>query len=326
MHPNSISNRLLGLGKTNSRVADIVDRVPPPEEGVSEDGKGAYGLREVHAEEGRDTRSLNLKNVVVSTDGEVVAGQSEGEVGQTVTLVALNGVLAVVGLLSTDLLVQELGDGGGEGNEGCAGVKNDTSVVHLSGLLAEGDGIEIDLPVGLAPQWDLGHLAGVVALVDSTEGSNRLLARVGVAEVEGENGLVKKTLVEHVVEGRNDLVDGDGVVAETHDAVEAAKGKGKTGLRCGLGKVLVLDLEVANLEDIVGDEAAELTGAVADLERGAVLLVGRRGRRVVLAVEVAGDRVALGRGNPEVGGSSVENDLEVLRRGTEGNLREVWCC
>jgi len=294
MHPNNISNHLLGLGETDSRVADIVNRIPPPEEGVSKDGKGTYGLREVHAEEGRDTRSLDLENVVVSTDGEVVASQSEGEVGQTVTLVALNGVLAVVGLLSTDLLVQELGDGGGKGNEGCTGVKDDTSVVHLSGLLAESDGIEINLPVGLASQWDLGQLAGVVALVNTTEGGNRLLTRVGVAEVEGENGLVKKTLVEHVVKGRNDLVDGDGVVAKTHDAVKAAKGEGKTGLRCGLGEVLVLDLEVANLEYIVGDETAELTGAVANLEGGTVLLVGRRSRRVVLAVKVAGDRVALG--------------------------------
>ena len=91
-----IAHRLLGLSKTNSRVADIVDRVPPPEERVSEDSKRTYGLGEVHAKERRDTRSLYFKNVVIGPDREVVAGQGEGEVGQTVTLVALNGVLAVV--------------------------------------------------------------------------------------------------------------------------------------------------------------------------------------------------------------------------------------
>ena len=291
--PTTFNDSLLGLGKTNSRVADIVDRVPPPEEGVTEDSKRTNGLGEVHAEESRDTRSLNLEDVVVGTDGEVVAGQGEGEVGQTVTLVALNGVLTVVRLLSTNLFVQELGDSGRKGNEGCSGVKDDTSVVHLSGLLAEGDGIKVDLPVGLAPQWDLGELARVVALIDTTESGNGLLTLVGVAEVEGEDGLVQQTLIEHVVEGRNDLVDGDGVVAKTHDTVEAAKGKGKAGLRGSLGKVLVLDLQVANLEDIVGNEAAELTRAVADLERGAVLLVGRGSRRVVLGVKVAGNGVAL---------------------------------
>jgi hypothetical protein len=40
-------------------------------------------------------------------------------------------------------------------------------------------------------------------------------------------------------------------------------------------------------------------------------------------VEVAGDGVALGGRNPEVGASSVEDDLEVLGRGTERDLREV---
>ena len=186
-------------------------------------------------------------------------------------------------------ILQKLGDGGGESNEGCAGVENDTSVVHLSSLLAKGDGIEINLPVGLAPQGDLGQLAGVVALVDAAKGSLRLLLLVGIAKVEGENRLVQKTLVEHVVEGRHDAVDTDGVVAKAHDAVEPAESKSETRLRGGLGKVLVLDLEVTNLEDIIGDEAAERTGSIADLELRAVLLVCRRRRRVVLGVEVAGD-------------------------------------
>lgn len=275
MHPN---HRSLGLGKTNSRVSDIVDRVPSPEEGVTENCKGTHGLGEVHAEESRDTRPLNLENVVVSTNSEVVAGQSKGKVGQTVTLVALNGVLTVIRLLSTDLLVQKLGDCGRKGNERCASVQDDTSVVHLGSLLTESDGVEVDLPVSLAPQRNLGKLAGVMALIDTTKGSNRLLALVGVAEVEGKDGLVQQALVEHVVERGHDLVDRDGVVAEAHNAIETTKGKGKAGLRGSFGEVLVLDLEVANLEDIVGDEATKLTRSVPNLERGTVLLISRRRR------------------------------------------------
>jgi hypothetical protein len=87
---------------------------------------------------------------------------------------------------------------------------------------------------------------------------------------------------------------------------------------------LTLDLEVADLEDIVGNEAAELTRAVANLELGAVLFVCRRRRRVVLGVEVAGDRIAAGRRNPEVRAAGVENDLEGLGRRAKGDLREVW--
>lgn len=186
-------------------------------------------------------------------------------------------------------ILQKLSDGGGKSNEGCAGIQDDTSVVHLSGLVAEGDGIKVNLPVGLAPQGNLGQLASVVALINTTKGSLGFLVLVGVAKVEGENRLVQKTLVEHVVEGRHDAVDTDGVVAKAHDAVEPAEGKSEARLRGGLGEVLVLHLEVANLEDIVGDEAAERAGSVADLELRAVLLVCRRRRRVVLGVEVAGD-------------------------------------
>lgn len=220
-------------------------------------------------------------------------------------------------------VLQKLGDGGGKSNERCTSVKDDTSVVHLGSLLAEGDGIEIDLPVGLAPQGNLGQFAGVVALVNTTKSGLGLLLLVGVAEVEGENRLVQKTLVEHVVERRHDAVDTDGVVAKAHDAVEPAEGESETRLRGSLGKVLVLHLEVTNLEDIVGDEAAERTRSVADLELRAVLLVCGRRRRVVLGVEVAGDRVALSRRNPEVGATGVKDNLERLGWRSKRDLRKV---
>jgi hypothetical protein len=61
-----------------------------------------------------------------------------------------------------------------------------------------------------------------------------------------------------------------------------------------------------------------------DLELGAVLLVSRGSGRVVLGVEVAGDAATLLGRNPEVGATSVENDLEALGRSTDGDLGEVW--
>jgi hypothetical protein len=99
------SETLLRLGQTNGVVANIVHRVPLPEESISENGKGSYGLGEVHTHESRDARSLDLKNVVESTDGKVMSSESKGEVGQTVTLVTLNSVLSVESLLGTNLLV-----------------------------------------------------------------------------------------------------------------------------------------------------------------------------------------------------------------------------
>lgn len=96
---------LLSLGKTNAGSAQVIDRVPLPEESITQNGERTHGLGEVHAHEGGDAGALNLKDVVERANGEVVAGQRKGEVGQTVALVAVNGVLAVERLLGTDLLV-----------------------------------------------------------------------------------------------------------------------------------------------------------------------------------------------------------------------------
>ena len=44
---------------------------------------------------------------------------------------------------------------------------------------------------------------------------------------------------------------------------------------------------------------------------------------IVLAMKVAGDGAALRRRDPKVGAAGVENDLERLRRGSDGDLGEV---
>ena len=171
------------------------------------------------------------------------------------------------------LHLQKLGNGGGKSDERSTGVQNDTSVVHLSSLIAKGDGIEVNLPVGLAPQWDLSELARVVTLINAAESGDRLLLLVGVSEIKGEDGLVQKSLVEHVIERRDNLVHADCIVAQTHDAVEPAEGKSKTRLRGCLGKVLVLDLQIANLESVLRHVARERTGAITDLKLGSVRLI-----------------------------------------------------
>lgn len=181
-----------------------------------------------------------------------MAGKGEGEVGETVTLLALDRVLAVVALLGTHLLVQEISKSAGESNERSTSVKNGTGRLELGSLVAKGDGIKVNLPVCLAAERDLGHGTSVVILVDSTEDGLRLGALVvGVAEVEGKDWLVKETLLNRRVERRRDLVNTDGVVTKTEDTVEAAKGKGKAGLRGGLTEELVLDLEVTNLDSVL---------------------------------------------------------------------------
>lgn len=60
-----------------------------------------------------------------------------------------------------------------------------------------------------------------------------------------------------------------------------------------------------------------------DFEIGSILLVRRRGRRIVRGVQEASNAVAGLRGNPEVGASRVKDDLESLGRRADGDLGEV---
>ena len=166
------------------------------------------------------------------------------------------------------------------------------------------------------------QLARVVALVDTAKHSLSAVV-LGAAQVERDLGRVEQTLVDHLVHRRHDAVDRDGVVSKTQDAVKLAKGKRQTGLAGRLGKVLALDSEVANLENIVGDDALHGARAVLNLELGAVLLVRRGSGAVVLLVEEAGDRRALGGRHPEVGGTRVEDHLEVLSRSAERDVAKV---
>ena len=56
---------LLGLGKTDCIVLEVVDRVPLAQESVSENCERTGRLWDVEAHEGGDTAALDLKNVVV---------------------------------------------------------------------------------------------------------------------------------------------------------------------------------------------------------------------------------------------------------------------
>lgn len=311
-----------GSGQTDGVLAEVVDRVVAAEESISKNDEGSSGRGDVHALEGGNTVSRYLEDVVAS--GQAVLGTSkvECDVGERADLVALNGVLATETLLGANLLVQELSKVRGENVQRSTSVEDSTSALELGSLVTERNRFDINLPVGLAAERDVLDLALVVVLVDTTE--NSLATLVITAEVESKDGLVNELLVDHLVERRDNLVDGDGIVAETQDTVEAAEGEGQTGLTSGLSKVLSLDLEVTDGEVIIGDETGQTATAVVDLKVRSVLLVGRRGGGVVGGVQEASNAVARLGGNPEVGASSVENDLEGLGRVADGDLGEVW--
>lgn len=111
--------------------------------------------------------------------------------------------------------LQKVGKSSGHGNERSASVQDGTGRLELSSLVAESDGIKIDLPVSLAAKGEVGHLASVVVLVDATKhGLGLRLLVIGVAQIERKHRVVKETLLDGRVEWRWDAVDTDRVVAK----------------------------------------------------------------------------------------------------------------
>lgn len=103
------STALFSLGKADSAVAQVVHAVVLAQESVTDDGQGTDGLREVHAHEGTHAVARDLQGVVIGADSKIVSSQVESKVGQGVTLVAVNVVLAHEVLGGANLLVTVVG-------------------------------------------------------------------------------------------------------------------------------------------------------------------------------------------------------------------------
>ncbi len=204
-----------------------------------------------HSHKARDARTLNFQNIVEWGDKEVMSTESESQIGEAITLLAFNRVLSIVSLLGTNFLVEKLSESRGESDQGSSGIKYDTSVFKLSGGITQGNGVKVNLPISLASQWNGGQLSGIVRMVDTTKDDLGLLTIVGVTKIESKNWLVKETLINHVVEWRWDLVDRDGIISETQNTVKAAKSERKAWLFGGFGEDLILDLEVANSQNVL---------------------------------------------------------------------------
>lgn len=173
-------------------------------------------------------------------------------------------------------------------------VNSRSGVLQLQLFLSERDRLELELPVSLSSDGMVLDLSAVCRIIHTTEsGLSSVFLRL--AQSERKHGLVEELLVEHVVEGGNNVVDGDGVVCQSKDTVEFTKGKSESRLFGGFGKVLVLDGKVTDDDSVLRDETFEGTGSVSNGKLGSVGLVGGGSGRVVFRVQlgVSSDLVPL---------------------------------
>ena len=148
------------------------------------------------------------------------------------------------------------------------------------------------------------------------------LARHVVAEVEGELLLVEVALLDESRDQGVAAALGDGGPAHAADAVKLGQVVADAHALGGgrLGKLVVGDVDAADVDGVLGEEAGDGAGAVLDGELAAVLLVG--GRLGVVVDVVVLEEVVVVR-DPEVGGAGVEDDVDLLGRGADGERAVV---
>jgi len=224
---------LAGLGESYGIFRKIVDSKVLSQQHISDNPDRAHRSRDVKTSERRDARVLHVEDVVRSFQLERFASKVEGKRRKVRNLGAVDSVLTVPAFSCTDFRVQDFGDISGESNEGGASVNCGSSVIKRHFFISKLDFLELDFPVALPSDGSIVDVAFVVTLVDTTKHgftSRSTFTIVRIAKVEGKQVLVKQTLVDHVVEGRGSVQDGNGVVSQTEDTIEFTESESETWL------------------------------------------------------------------------------------------------
>ncbi len=128
-------------------------------------------------------------------------------------------------------------------------------------------------------------------------------------------------LLDEEVEDQGKSVDGDWWPGHSEDAVEFG-GEEADSVELGdLCEKGVLGGESSEPGGILSNESRDCSWAVGDIEMGSVIDIGGALGGVEVFMEVAGgwESAFLG-GDPEVGGSGIEDDSEALRWGSDVDL------
>ena len=100
-------------------------------------------------------------------------------------------------------------------------IDSSTSVLQLKNVITKLDLLKLNLPVSLAANGNVVQLPIEGAFVDASEnGFAAILLRR--SQAEREDRLIQKTLVDHLVEWRGNVVHRNGIVSKAKDTIESA--------------------------------------------------------------------------------------------------------
>ncbi|KAF1755023.1 hypothetical protein GCK72_021590 [Caenorhabditis remanei] len=164
---------------------------------------------------------------------------------------------------------------------------------------SDGESIKSELPVGLGGQWNVGDLGVAVDIVDSSVGDESTGSSLGDGEltVEPDGEEFSVQLWENVLHWWGNLVDSECWPSQSEDSVNWLVSEDLS--------------QVSGDSEFLGLDGGRLGGVEL------LLLVSR------VWVSVASLGCARGVNDPQVGGSSVQNDGGWLSWSSEGDVSEV---
>lgn len=99
------------------------------------------------------------------------------------------------------------------------GINRCTCALELEFVVPELHLLQLNFPIGPAPEGDVIDGAFVSLVVNATENCLATILFRG-ANAERENGGIKKPLVDHIVERWCNVVDRNGVISKTQNAIK----------------------------------------------------------------------------------------------------------
>lgn len=308
---------LLGKSETETALTVVKDGVVLLHEDVTEDPE-LLARRQVKTHDSEQTEAGSRDGVLLAGERVGLVTEGDVEVRKRRDLGAVNGVLVGAELGGTDG-ISKLGDiSGGTSDQRGTGVDNGHRDLGDLGSV-DSHGSEVSGPVGLGSDRHPRKLTLKVILVDAT--NNELTVLVGLlGQVEREDGVIDRSLLDHVLEDSLGAINGDGRESKTENTVELAdeEGKSQTGSVSDLSELLLRDVDISNRDGVARPETRDRARTILDGELGSVLGKGGRLGGLVTGVHTARQPASVS-GNPKVGRTSVIDDVEGLRRRSNGD-------
>ena len=149
------------------------------DEDVAQNDERTGGGRNVDANEAKQTLGLDGEDVLVWGQDELLAVQSEGDIGGRRLLGAVNRVLTVGERLGTRLGSNGFHCSGRDSQQRRAGVEHGLVGAQVDGAAADAEAVQSSLPVRLRRERDAEQVTSVVGGVGAADGQLALVSRTG---------------------------------------------------------------------------------------------------------------------------------------------------